>query len=886
MIHEHISFGYDYDDETNTLKANPEILGYGFFSTFTLLLTSIIQVYIQHNKKLPNIDGRNILWELNKNPEKDMYRHFFEIDPTVNMEFDYEVPAFNSDMHHHIYSEENLKYLKPFFDRYFKLNHHIEWKYKQLMNRYSVDSSRSISLIIRGTDKWTDFGGMTTLGPGAYIRMAELLVQKNPSCKVLLQTEHEEVKEFCTFKFPFTFFEETQTVQDARFPLFISHTGDKLDWAEWYVASLWVHARSRFVITYSGNSALFVYLARGTTENFYQEVSFKTPMQNYFVKNVKKDYGVVNLKMSVGEILDRYSICLLKEERLKIDVSDEIQALADEIANLPEDIKWYIRDLKEVNGQIWNLEADLRKGNEATLGYEEIGRRAIQIRNFNNTRVELKNKVNSILNSGFIDVKGNHGSEKIPSLVISLTTVPERLALESETGLKAVIRSLCEQTDKDYEVHFNIPHTYNITGEEYIIPEWLHEHKKTYPHLKVFRVDDIGPPTKFVPTITRVEPETIILVVDDDLLYHEDMVREHRRYQAELPNSVICYEGRGSESYYHDIRDSWVLCVTRITETHGLQHYKSASYKAKLFNSNFFDHYLGKTLSDDVLVSRYFRDSGIKMYSVPYEPDIHKYDTLEKWQVNGRVETFPVSGRADSVLDTGCNHKKILEIQPKFYEPPTLGQRHHGNTRMYNDIDLGQFDTDKNHHGYMRFYKDIFDTVTSCEHLLEIGVSNGESLRMFAAIFPNSKIHGIDVYDTTVCDTDRIKTYIADQSNRDHLNNFLNESNCEFDIILDDGGHTMLQQQVSFGKMFRHLKSGGIYIIEDLHTSRMDRFEDSNCDMKTLDLLENFKQTGKIVSNYMLPYEKEYLENNIDSVTIWSRTKNFAESVTSVIRKK
>jgi hypothetical protein len=39
------------------------------------------------------------------------------------------------------------------------------------------------------------------------------------------------------------------------------------------------------------------------------------------------------------------------------------------------------------------------------------------------------------------------------------------------------------------------------------------------------------------------------------------------------------------------------------------------------------------------------------------------------------------------------------------------------------------------------------------------------------------------------------------------------------DIIIDDGGHTMSQQQISLKTMMLQLNDGGIYVIEDLHTS-------------------------------------------------------------------
>jgi hypothetical protein len=40
-----------------------------------------------------------------------------------------------------------------------------------------------------------------------------------------------------------------------------------------------------------------------------------------------------------------------------------------------------------------------------------------------------------------------------------------------------------------------------------------------------------------------------------------------------------------------------------------------------------------------------------------------------------------------------------------------------------------------------------------------------------------------------------------------------------FDLIVDDGGHTMDQQRTTFEEMWGHLAGGGVYIVEDVHTS-------------------------------------------------------------------
>lgn len=40
-----------------------------------------------------------------------------------------------------------------------------------------------------------------------------------------------------------------------------------------------------------------------------------------------------------------------------------------------------------------------------------------------------------------------------------------------------------------------------------------------------------------------------------------------------------------------------------------------------------------------------------------------------------------------------------------------------------------------------------------------------------------------------------------------------------FDVIVDDGGHSMDMQIISFQELFLSLKSEGLYFMEDLHTS-------------------------------------------------------------------
>jgi hypothetical protein len=75
-----------------------------------------------------------------------------------------------------------------------------------------------------------------------------------------------------------------------------------------------------------------------------------------------------------------------------------------------EFINHKINQLIEINGMIWDLESDIRKGREGELGLEEVGRRAIKIREFNKIRVGYKNDVVEVFGEGYKDIKMNHAS--------------------------------------------------------------------------------------------------------------------------------------------------------------------------------------------------------------------------------------------------------------------------------------------------------------------------------------------------------------------------------------------------------------------------------------------------------------------------------------------
>ena len=104
--------------------------------------------------------------------------------------------------------------------------------------------------------------------------------------------------------------------------------------------------------------------------------------------------------------------------------------------------------------------------------------------------------------------------------------------------------------------------------------------------------------------------------------------------------------------------------------------------------------------------------------------------------------------------------------------------------------------------------------------VLEIGVYHGGSLQMWKKYFGRgAEIIGLDIDDRTQALSEPgARVIIGDQSDRSFLQRLRSDIG-PVDIVIDDGGHTMNQQIVSFEELWPTVKDGGLYLAEDLHTS-------------------------------------------------------------------
>jgi 23S rRNA U2552 (ribose-2'-O)-methylase RlmE/FtsJ len=104
--------------------------------------------------------------------------------------------------------------------------------------------------------------------------------------------------------------------------------------------------------------------------------------------------------------------------------------------------------------------------------------------------------------------------------------------------------------------------------------------------------------------------------------------------------------------------------------------------------------------------------------------------------------------------------------------------------------------------------------------VLEIGIFQGGSLQMWRDYFgPQSRIIGVDINPRVMeLAEPGVEIVVGDQADRAFLRQ-LREQVGTIDILIDDGGHTMVQQISTLEELYGSLSENGVYLAEDLHTS-------------------------------------------------------------------
>lgn len=114
--------------------------------------------------------------------------------------------------------------------------------------------------------------------------------------------------------------------------------------------------------------------------------------------------------------------------------------------------------------------------------------------------------------------------------------------------------------------------------------------------------------------------------------------------------------------------------------------------------------------------------------------------------------------------------------------------------------------------------------------VLEIGVYRGGGLELLRNFLgPDACLVGIDIDEVARAAARGYEVEIGDQADPEFLQR-VSQKHGPFDIVIDDGGHTMRQQTASVEALFPMLKDEGTYLVEDCHTSYWPEYADQGPD--------------------------------------------------------
>jgi hypothetical protein len=188
-----------------------------------------------------------------------------------------------------------------------------------------------------------------------------------------------------------------------------------------------------------------------------------------------------------------------------------------------------------------------------------------------------------------------------------------------------------------------------------------------------------------------------------------------------------------------------------------------------------------------------------------------------------------------------------------------------------------RFGTDKwGRHWYAQHYQRHFESFRRrAITLLEIGVggyddprAGGESLRMWKAYFPKARIFGLDLYDKSALQEERIRIFQGSQDDPAALDRVVAETG-PLDVVIDDGSHQNAHVRRTFELLFPHVREGGLYAAEDLQTSYWPKFGgslDPDADGTSMAVFKRLADGLNHAERIAPGYQPTFLDRNVKAV--------------------
>jgi len=169
-------------------------------------------------------------------------------------------------------------------------------------------------------------------------------------------------------------------------------------------------------------------------------------------------------------------------------------------------------------------------------------------------------------------------------------------------------------------------------------------------------------------------------------------------------------------------------------------------------------------------------------------------------------------------------------------------------------------------HNYTIFYEKYFKKIRNREiRILEIGSHEGRGLASLYYYFPNSKLCGANINPFQMrYHSERMNEIYIDVSSKKILKNFNKYFDKEFDIIIDDASHNLKDILQTLPMLFKNLKAGGFYVIEDINQFEVFKnLNPTNEKLTPIKILKLMKENKKVNSKFISEENIKYLKENI-----------------------
>lgn len=312
----------------------------GFFACCSARLIEIM-LYFRNNRYLPDIVDCSNQYQLYKdephsrhlpsislagnlqheNEIKNLSKEYFSIKDAVidnlleikfNTKGEYYPTRWgevNTNLQFCDYSTINFDAILPFVNKYFEPSEKVKNIMIELQYKYAFDFNTICTIYYRGTDKRTE----TQLGPyDEFIYKAQNIKNENPKIKFLLMTDELKFSDKFMEIFP-----ESLIISEVQ-------NANKFIHSIYFLTSIFLISKSKYIICGSGNVSLWLMLFRGNTDNIIQylkteeyalgdKVFCYDPTRTNFWIDTRVPSDVITIAIlckDKAHLLDRYLKCI------------------------------------------------------------------------------------------------------------------------------------------------------------------------------------------------------------------------------------------------------------------------------------------------------------------------------------------------------------------------------------------------------------------------------------------------------------------------------------------------------------------------------------------------------------------------------------------------